>query len=140
MRFVRFISDNILFFVSIFLLFFIPLYPKMPILDIKNTWVYIRAEDFIMVLVFIVWGFLFIFKKVSLKTPLTLPILLFWVIGGISLLHGVLVIFPMIANVFSNVAFLSFLRRIEYMSLFFVAFYSIKNKRSINYIIAILPV
>ena len=26
---------------------FIPLYPKKPLFDIVNTWVYIRAEDFV---------------------------------------------------------------------------------------------
>lgn len=129
------IWDNILFLETIFLLAFIPLFPKLPILDIKNTWVYVRAEDFIVVFVFISWLILFIQKKITLKTPLTIPILIFWIVGGVATLHGVLLIFPTIANVFPNVAFLSLLRHIEYMSLFFIAFHGIKSRKQIYYVI-----
>ena len=74
------ISDNILFLATLFLLFFIPLYPKLPLIDIKNTWVYVRIEDFIVLFVLLAWLALFIRKKISLKTPLTLPIIFFWII------------------------------------------------------------
>ena len=114
--------DNILFLETLFLLVFIPLFPKIPILDVKNTWVYIRAEDFIVLFVLLSWIALLIKKKITLKTPLTIPILIFWLIGGIATIHGVLLIFPTIANVFPNVAFLSLVRHIEYMSLFFISY------------------
>ena len=132
------ISDNILFLATLFLLFFIPLYPKLPLIDIKNTWVYVRIEDFIVLFVLLAWLALFIRKKISLKTPLTLPIIFFWIIGGISTLHGVLVIFPTIANVFPNIALLNFFRHIEYMSLFFIAYASIRDKKQLPAVIAVL--
>ena len=97
MKIFRLISNNILFLISLFLLAFIPLYPKLPLLDVVNTWVYVRAEDFIVAFVIFLWIILFLFKKVRLKTPLTLPIMIFWVIGGISLLHAVLIIFPKVS-------------------------------------------
>ncbi len=103
-------------------------------INVQHTWVYVRAEDFVVTLVIILWMLLLLLKKVTLKTPLTLPIILFWLAGGISTLHGVLLIFPTISDVFSNVAFLSFLRRIEYIFLFFVAFTSIKEKKFIAYV------
>src|SRR3989344_9149935 len=109
---------NILFIETLFLLAFIPLFPKLPIFDVRNTWVYIRAEDFVVLGVLLSWLGLLFRKKISLKTPLTIPILIFWIIGTISTIHGVLLIFPTIANVFPNVAFLSLVRHIEYMSLF----------------------
>lgn len=121
--------ENILFLETIFLLAFIPLFPKIPILDVKNTWVYIRSEDFIIFFVILSWFALLIKKKINLKTPLTLPIIIFWLIGGIATAHGILLIFPTIANVFPNVAFLSLVRHIEYMSLFFIAYHGIKDKR-----------
>src|SRR5690606_17703163 len=77
-------------------------------------------------------------KKLSLKTPLTIPLLAFWVVGAIATMHGVIIIFPQIANVFPNVAFLSYLRHIEYMVLFFIAFAAMRDKRSLKIIIAIL--
>lgn len=140
MRLFRWIKDNILFFLTLFLLAFIPLYPKLPILDVVNTWVYIRAEDFVVVFALLVWLTLFIKKKITLKTPLTLPIILFWIIGAIATIHGVILIFPTLAGVHSNVAFLSFLRRIEYISVFFIAYSAMKEKRQITYIVAILAV
>ena len=134
MKILKWIWGNLLFVLTISLLAFIPLYPKIPLLDVTNTWVYIRVEDFVVAFGVLVW-FIFLFlRKTTLKTPLTIPIVLFWAIGGIATLHGVMLLFPTLANVFSNVALLSFLRRIEYMSLFFIAYSSIKDKKFISYV------
>ena len=138
MKILKWISNNFLFVFTIFLLAFIPLYPKIPLLDVVNTWVYVRAEDFIVALAVVIWTIMLVLKKVSLRTPLTIPILIFWIIGGLSTFHGVLLIFPTLSDVFSNVAFLSYMRRIEYMFLFFVAFFSIKDKKYINYVVCAL--
>lgn len=137
-KILNFISDNILFICVLFLLAFIPLYPKVPLLDVAHTWVYIRLEDFVIAAVLTLWIFLVLFKKVKLKTPLTPSIFLFWIIGAIATFHGVLIIFPTLSTVFSNVAFLSFLRRLEYLSLFFVAYSAMKEKRFLNYVIFVL--
>ena len=139
-KIVNFVSENILFIFTLFLLFFIPLYPKLPLLDVQNTWVYIRIEDLVIASVLTLWVFLILFKKVKLKTPLTFPIFLFWVIGAISTLHGVLILFPTLPNVFSNVAFLSFIRRVEYLSLFFIAYAAMKDKKFIYQVIAVLTI
>lgn len=140
MKIFKWISNNLLFVITLILLILIPLYPKIPIIDIKNTWVYVRAEDFFVTFAVLFWVGLILFRKVTLKTPLTLPILLFWLIGSISTLHAVLLIFPTIANVYSNVAFLSMLRRMEYLSLFFVAYGSMKDKKAIFYVVWTLAV
>ncbi len=128
-KILQWICDNILFLIVLFLLGFIPLYPKKPLLDIVNTWVYIRAEDFVVLSVLLVWISLLVRKKINLKTPLTMPILLFWVVGVISTIHGILFIFPDLANVFPNLALLSMVRRVEYLSLFFVAFAAMKDRK-----------
>lgn len=137
-KILSFIKNNILFILSLFLLAFIPLYPKIPIIDIKNTWVYIRLEDFVVLFVLFFWVALLYLKKISFKTPLTLPILIFWAIGVISTLHGILLIFPTLANVFPNVAFLSLLRHIEYMSLFFISYQGMKEKKFLPFVISTL--
>src|SRR3989344_7293805 len=138
MKILNWLYENILFVITLFLLAFIPLYPKIPFLDIQNTWVYVRAEDFVIAFTLILWIILFVRNKVTLKTPLTLPILLLWVVGGLSTLHGVLLLFPTLANTFSNVALLSFLRRIEYLFLFFIAFGGMKDKKFLTYVIVTL--
>ena len=138
MNFFKWVNDKLLFIFTLFLIFFIPLYPKLPLLDIKNTWVYIRIEDFIVVLSLIVLAYFVIKKKVTLSSPLTIPILVFWLLGAISTIHGILIIFPNLANVFPNVAFLSYVRRLEYLSVFFLAFSSFRDKKWIKYIIFVL--
>lgn len=134
------LAENILFILTLFLLAFIPLYPKKPLIDINHTWVYIRAEDFMVVLVIGIWVFLLLCKKITFKTPLTMSIVIFWIIGAISTILGILLIFPTLANVFPNVAFLNYLRRIEYLSLFFIAYAGIKDRRFLPYIIAVLTI
>jgi hypothetical protein len=132
------IWDNFLFLETLFLLAFIPLYPKIPLLGVQHTWVYIRVEDFMVLFVLLSWLALLIKKKITLKTPLTLPMLIFWIIGAVSTTHAVLLVFPGIPNVFPNVAFLALVRHVEYMSLFFIAYHGIKDKRLIPVVVAVL--
>lgn len=122
-------KQNLLYIFSLFLLAFIPLYPKFPLVDVQHVWVYVRLEDFVVLLVVGLWVIQILRKKVTLKTPLTMPFLIFWLMGGIATIHGLLLVFPDAANVYPNVAFLSYLRRIEYMSLFFIAYAGMKEKR-----------
>lgn len=131
--------ENNLFVVATgFLLFFIPLWPKIPLVDIMHTWVYIRVEDFVVLAVLLLWIIFMLFKKVNFKTPLTLPIIIFWIIGAISTIHSILLIIPSLSNIYPNLALLNYLRRIEYMSLFFVAYSAMKEKKLIPYIVIIL--
>jgi hypothetical protein len=115
--------------ITLFLLCFIPLYPKLPLIDIKNTWVYIRVEDFLVLFALFFWFILLLRREVTLKTPLTIPIIAFWIIGAIVTIHGVVIIFPTIATVFPNVALLAYLRHIEYLSVFFIAFSAVKSRK-----------
>lgn len=130
--------DNVFFLLTLFLIAFIPLYPKLPLIDVRNVWVYIRAEDFIVLFALVYWGVVAVRKKGALQTPLTMPILLFWLIGAAATLHGLLLILPGLADVYANVAFFSFLRRIEYMSLFFIAYSSMKNKQLLYPLVVVL--
>ncbi len=135
-----YVWDNILFLETIFLLIFIPLFPKIPLLDIRNTWVYIRAEDFLVLFVVFSWIVLLVKEKITLKTPITIPILIFWIVGAVATIHGVLLVFPEIANAYPNVAFLSLVRHVEYMSVFFIAFAGIKSKKQLNVVIVALVI
>src|SRR3989344_5053275 len=134
----QFFRNNVLILLTIFLLAFIPLYPKLPLLDIRHTWVYVRVEDFVVFFTLFIWGLLLIRKKVTLSTPISVPILLFWFIGAVSTIHGIFLIFPSLMDAYPNVAFLSFLRRIEYMSLFFVGYEAMKDKRFLKLIVGVL--
>lgn len=136
----QFCKDNIFFIFTLALLAFIPLYPKLPLVDIRHTWVYVRIEDFVVVLVLFFWGMTALRRKNSLNTPITIPILLFWLIGAVATIHGLLLIFSSLGDVQGNVAFLSFIRRIEYMSLFFVAYSATRDKRLLTWVTVVLTV
>ena len=130
------LDDNILKIGISFLLFFIPLYPKLPLFDVKNTWVYIRLEDLFVALLIFVFFIQLMRKKAVFKTPLSLPIFVYWLIGGISLAFSIFVLSPHLANFFPKVAILHFLRRIEYMILFFIAFSAIKSRKDVYHCLA----
>lgn len=134
------LDKNFLFLGVAFLLFFIPLYPKLPLLDIRHTWVYIRLEDVLIALLAGFWLLQLVRRKLSLKTPLTFPILVYWLVGGASLLHLLLILGPHLAVFYPSVAVLHYLRRLEYMVLFFIAFTTIKDSKQIKKLVLIAAI
>lgn len=131
MKFLKWIGSNYIFIITLFLLAFIPLYPKIPAIGITNTWVYVRLDDFFVAFAGMLFLIDLIRRRVTIKTPLTISIVTYWAIGLISTMLGVIFLFPHLANVFPKIAYLFWLRHIEYMCLFFVGFfalYSLKHK------------
>ncbi len=127
----KFLDEKLLPLVVMALLIFIPLYPKLPIIGVPHTWVYVRLEDFLVTAAVAIWALLLLKKKISLPKTISLPIFLYWIIGLISTVFALLFIFPHLANVFPNVAIFNYLRRIEYLILLPVAFSTIKRKEDI---------
>lgn len=89
----------------------IPLYPKFPFLRIPGTYVSIRIEDFLIFTLTLLFV-LFFFRELPqlVKNRLELSILVFILIGFVSLLSAILVT----KTVVPGVAILHWLRRIEY--------------------------
>ncbi|MFZ2025168.1 MAG: hypothetical protein WAV51_02730 [Microgenomates group bacterium] len=114
---------------TLFLLAFIPLYPKIPLLDITQTWVSVRFEDILVGFVAVALLATLIRDRKLPKSPLTRPIGVYWIVGLISLANALLFIFPNLSGVlFPHLAVLHYVRRLEYMMLFFVAYEAFKNK------------
>ena len=122
------------------LIAFIALYPKLPSINIQNTWVYIRLEDFLIFATVAIWFLQLLRKKVSIFKPLGISIGIYWLFGLISLIWAIFYLAPNLPQLFPHVAILSYFRRIEYMILFFVAFSTIKNKNDLRDYIVILSV
>lgn len=111
------------------LLIFIPVYPKFPLFNISETYVAIRFEDLLVGAVILLWLLLEIKHGFpTLRDRVSQLIFLYLVIGGLSSLSALLIT----KNVVPHIVFLHWLRRIEYMSLFFVAFASVKEIRNIK--------
>ncbi len=121
-----------------FLIIFTALYPKLPSVHIIRTWVYIRLEDFFILFVALIWSIQVIRRKIKVPFIVGLPIIIFWLVGLASLIYSLIFIGPNLPGFFPHIAFLSYLRRIEYMILFFIAVSSVKNVKDIRDYIIIL--
>lgn len=139
-KLIRWFNNNWLFVAGLLLLAFIPLYPKIPLFDIKNTWVYVRLEDFFVLFILLAFAGMLIRGKITLKSPLTAPIFLFFLAGGVATIHSIVLIYPTVSDIFPNVSFLSYLRRIEYMSVFFISYAAMKDRRMFPFVVATLTV
>ena len=103
----------------------IPLYPKFPLFTIPGSYVSVRLEDFLVLISLIIFVFLnYKNRNEFLKDKVFLAIVFFWVVGFVSFLSAIF-----ISDTISwRLGFLHWARRIEYMSMFLVGFYSLKQK------------
>ena len=121
------------------------MYPKIPLIGLSHVNVYVRVEDFIVLVFVLLYIIQVVLKKESFKTPLTGTILAFWISGLLSTILGLIFIFPHLNDptittnpaIYTRNAFLFFARHIEYMSLFFIAYAGVKSKKTIKIIAAV---
>lgn len=113
----------------IVLLIFIPLYPKFPLFFVPGTYVAIRLEDFLVGLIVLFWFLSQIRRRFSFfRERVAQLIILYWLVGLLSLISATMIT----KNILPHLAFLHWLRRVEYMALFFVALSSIKSLMKIK--------
>jgi len=129
-KLLKWIDDNLLKILISFSIFFIPLYPKLPLIDIEYTYIYIRFEDFFIALVYFIFLVQLLRKKVSFPWRFFLLFLFFWLSVFVSFYVGHFVLKTIPVN---YIGLLHSLRRIEYMGIFFVAYASVKTKKDFLY-------
>src|SRR3989338_6478678 len=129
-RILHWLDENLLFLITGFLLAFIPLFPKIPLLDVIPGYIVrVRMEDFLIGITLIIWLIQLVRKKASFgPNPLAKPILAYLVVGVLSMISAMFII-PTIPleGLHIGKMVLHFLRRVEYFSLFFVFYSSIKS-------------
>lgn len=147
MRFLRWFDTNGLLVLTILLIVFIPLYPKVPLVSLTYTWVSVRWDDVLVAVTIALYIIQLIRGKAYWKTPVSWSIFAYWIVGVIATVLGVIFIFPHFPIQFTNMpsvygrnAALYFLRHIEYMMLLFVAYSSIKDKKQVKYIIGAIVI
>lgn len=136
------LDDNILLVLTGFMLAFVPLYPKIPLADILPGYIVrIRLEDLFIALTALVFFVQLLRKKVTLKTPLTKIIFAYLIIGFLSSLSAIFITKTVpFQPVHVGKLFLNYFRRIEYVSLFFVAFAAIKSRKDILKLLSVFVV
>lgn len=132
------IYDEYRFWLLTAILIVVPLYPKFPAFRILGTYVAIRLEDFLILATVLVFSIPIIKNFKSLiKQNVTKSIILFIIIGGISIFSG----FYLTQTISLKIGLLHWIRRIEYISLFFVGYtylISDKQKGFAEYVVKIL--
>ncbi len=131
----KWLDDNILSVLAGFLLIFIPLYPKLPLVDILPGYIVrVRLEDFFVSLTFLIW-IIWVFRgKTRLRdNPLFKPISAYLIVGILSMLSAIFIIHTVpIQAIHIQKMILHYLRRIEYFSLFFVFYSSVKSIKTVK--------
>lgn len=127
-RYLQVFKDK--FYILVLGLFvFIPLYPKIPLLNVPGTYVAIRMEDIYIAFIVGIFLAINIAKLKNLwKLSITQAILLYWAIGALSLYSGIF----LTQTVTPHLGFLHFLRRVESMALFFIGWYAFTELKHIN--------
>lgn len=113
----------------------VPLYPKFPFIRLPQTAVSIRLEDFLVFAVLVVW-FIAVLPKLKsiLKNKITQSVILFLVVALVSLIFGIMIT----KTVIPHVGILHWVRRVEYLSVFFIGLYSIKSMKDLYFYIRVL--
>ena len=129
-KFLKWIDKNLFKIIITFLIVFIPLYPKLPLIDIEYTYIYIRFEDFLIALTYLIFLIQFLRKKVTIPWRFFFLFFSFWISVFISFYFGHFVLKTIPVD---YIGLLHSLRRIEYMGIFFVAYASVKTKKDFLY-------
>jgi len=134
-KLLKWLDQHILEYFSFALLIFVPLYPKIPLADILPGYIVrIRLDDILVVTASTVWLIWLFRKKVSLKNnPLLIPIGIYILVGFISSLSAIFITKTVpLDKLHIAKLFLHFARRVEYFSVFFIFFSSIKSLEQIK--------
>lgn len=122
----KWLDDNILKILLVVFIFFIPLYPKLPMIDIEYTYIYIRFEDFFVSLLCFIYFIQLLRKKVVITNKMWIPMALFWIAVIASFLYGHKVLKTIEVG---YIGFLHAARRVEYMIIFIIAVSLVKSTK-----------
>lgn len=114
----------------------VPLYPKFPLISIPGTYVSIRLEDILIAVISTILLFVLISKKTSRIPGETIgrQILIYLCIGLLSLASAILITHSIVPHI----GILHWLRRIEYVSVFFVAAFFLKDEKDVPFFYEVL--
>lgn len=128
-RLFQWLDDYLLFLVVAFLLIFIPLYPKLPLFDILPGYIVrVRLEDFLVATANLILIIQVLRHKVSLRSPLLLPIIIYLAIGLVSTASAVFITQTVpLQPIHYGKSLLHWLRRLEYFSLYFLVYAAVKS-------------
>lgn len=106
------------------LIFFIPLYPKFPLVGVTGTYVSIRLDDIIIAITILIW----LIHQIIHRFPVfKLKITKLFLVYFMAIIASFVTAFLIYQDTPINLLILHLMRRFEYISLFFIAVNSIKS-------------
>ena len=108
----------------------IPLYPKFPFINVPGTYVSIRIEDFLILIVAVIWFLITLRNPGSfLKSKINQGIFIFLIVSLVSLLSAVF----LTKTVVFHIGILHWVRRLEYFTAFFIGVASVKTEKDLAF-------
>ena len=111
------------------LIFFVILYPKLPLRKIFNTFVAIRLDDIYLLGIYLVFILCFLLGTIKINKKFLKLFMAFWAVVIVSFLWGRFV-GGTIPEHMTLVGALNAFRRVQYMGVFFVAFSCIRSREN----------
>lgn len=138
-KWLHWLDDNILLILSGFLIAFIPLYPKIPLLEaIPGYIVRVRLEDMFVLLAAGIWLVQVIRKKVEWKNIIFWMILVYAVVGLLSVLSAVFITQTVpLEPIHLGKTALHYFRYLEYFVLFLITFSAVKSKKDVKILLTV---
>ncbi|MEI8232855.1 MAG: hypothetical protein WCG44_03870 [bacterium] len=133
-KFLSWLDNNILTLLTGFLIVMIPLYPKIPLAElIQGYIVRMRLEDLLVLFAFGVWFVQLIRRKISFpKNAIGYGMLIYLGIGFLSVLSAIYLNHTVpLEKAHILKIWLHWFRRLEYFSLFFIAYSGIRTKKDL---------
>lgn len=124
----QWLDENLIKILLFGFVFIIPLYPKFPIRIVDYTYIAIRAEDFYIGLLTIVFLIQILRRKVILNTKFLLLFVIFWAAIFLSFTFNAFITKFVI---YRHLGFLHAARRVEYMMIFFIASSTVKSRKDL---------
>ncbi|MFZ1721200.1 MAG: O-antigen ligase family protein [Microgenomates group bacterium] len=136
------LDTQLLFIASVFLLIFIPLFPKIPLFDaLPGYIVRVRIEDLLVFVTLLIWLREVFLKRVKLHSVYFLAIGFYAISGLLSLILGVFLLKSIPLELLHiGKSALHYFRYIEYFVLFLVFYSSIKTKFQVKVVIVLLSI
>lgn len=112
------------------------LLPKIPLFAVKGTFTYIRVDDFINLVVVLIWFFSLGWANSRFfKSTLHRTIFFYWFVGFVCVVSGILIT----QVVHPSLSLQHWVRRIEYMVFFFVGYAATRDMKWVmRYVVTML--
>lgn len=137
---ISWLDQNLLALLAGFLLVFIPLYPKLPLVDIIPGYIVrLRLEDLFIAGTAVIWLIQVMRKKVDWKNPLTNLVIAYAIIGLLSSISAVFITKTVpLEPLHAGKMLLHYFRYLEYFTLLFIFYSAVRSSTHARNLIILL--